>query len=156
MSDSKKVADVSAPAEKSETPAECLERLRNARRDRELAREQAQMLSDVAREQLQAKADAEFERREVEYGNERLRLVVVEADGFVIVKVPPPQNYRKFLDSGEPHNTDNQLSLIKPCVVHSEPAWDKLVALRPAVITMTANACVELAGVRAASTASKS
>lgn len=153
MSDHKKGADVSAS---NETPAEALERLRNARRDREQARDQARLLDDVAREQLQVRADEEFERREAEHGRDRLKLVVIEADGFAIVKVPPPQNYRKFLDSGELHNTDNQLSLIKPCLVHSEPAWDKLVTLRPAAITAVANACVELAGVRAASTATKS
>lgn len=137
--------------------SELEERLRKARaerarleEERALREPELALLEQVEAEELalknaQAVADAEATHGPV---GKKIRTVETSS-GVVIVKRPNHLLFRRFQDSGKV-STDECERLVRPCLVYPDAAtFDRWAEEEPGIIVRAANACAQLAGIRA-------
>lgn len=81
-----------------------------------------------------------------EYGEDKV--AKIESDiGWVVVKRPHENTYRKFVDSKL--KTEDMIRFVQPCVVYPDKArFHEMRGDLPALLQGCADACAHLAGVR--------
>lgn len=144
-------------------PSELALRLQAAKRERvRLEQERAEreeettLLAQVEAEELALKNVQAVSEAEASHGPVGKKIRVVEtSSGVVILKRPNHVLFRKFQDSGKV-STDECERLVRPCLVYPDAAtFDRWAEEEPGIIVRAANACAQLAGIRAEEVAGK-
>lgn len=114
------------------------------------------LLEQVEAEELAAKNAQAIADAEAAHGPMGKKVRAIEtSNGVVIVKRPNHLLFRKFQDSGKV-STDECERLVRPCLVYPDAAtFDRWAEEEPGIIVRAANACAQLAGIRAEEVAGK-